>query len=159
MIPNGILYHFTKFWDNYNSLSIVIRLGEFNMIWSLNYPYKATVSWLLDLRRGVILMKAAKVRCPITVPSIWGWIVSLVFFNDENATKFAFGCHPWDIWKLQVQGTKSKIAFFFTFSQYIMHIFFYVNVLFRDTSKSTYNNDKYKQFNKNNKNLQQKDIW
>ena len=57
-------------------------------------------------------MKAAKVRYPATVPSIWGWIVSLVFFNDTNAKKFAFGCLPWAIWQLQVQGTQSEIAFF-----------------------------------------------
>ena len=59
-------------------------------------------------------MKACKsehTRQP--VPSIWGWIVSLVFFNDANAKKFAFGCLPWAIWQLQVQGTQSEIAFNF----------------------------------------------
>ena len=30
-----------------------------------------------------------------------------------NAKKFAFGCLPWAIWQLQVQGTQSEIAFNF----------------------------------------------
>ena len=66
-------------------------------------------------------MKAAKVSIPGNLFQVFEaeschWCSLMT----TNAKKFAFGCLPWAIWQLQVQGTQSEIAFNSTFYQYVM---------------------------------------